>query len=235
MSTLATALKPLRRRFYELGGPWYRCRLFEALGSRRYSEPALFGIDKRLAEIMPWNDGVFVEAGAHDGYTQSNTYYLERWRGWTGVLVEPVPQLRARCIRHRPQATVIEGALVGPDFSGESVELELGDLMSTTVSTANAELAANGRARSIEVPARTLSSILDDAGLTKIDLIALDLEGAELDAIAGLDLDRHQARYILVEALERDRQQPAVDAALAPQYEFLEAVSDYDLLYRRRP
>jgi hypothetical protein len=31
--------------------------------------------------------GVFVEAGAYDGETFSNTLYLEKRLGWTGLLV----------------------------------------------------------------------------------------------------------------------------------------------------
>lgn len=237
MPLLARTLRPARRRFYELGGPWYRCRAFEALGSRRYSQPALFGIDRRLAELMPWEGGTFVEAGAHDGYTQSNTYFLERWRGWSGLLIEPVPEMRARCERRRPRSRVVGCALVGPAHAGDSVEIELGDLMSTIVAGEPGQRTASPRARAprtIAVPARTLSSVLDENGLTDIDVIVLDLEGAELEAIAGLELERHGPRYILVEALDRAAQQPALDAALASAFDFCEALSDYDLLYRRR-
>jgi FkbM family methyltransferase len=234
---LATALRPLRRRFYELGGPWYRCRLFETLGSHRYSQPALFGMDARLAELMPWRGGTFVEAGAHDGYTQSNTYYLERWRGWSGVLVEPIPELRRRCERRRPRSQVVGCALVGPDFASDAVAIRRGDLMSTIVpgATGTIERPASAQAepQAIDVPARTLSAVLDDAGVSEVDVLVLDLEGAELEAIAGLELDRHAPRHILVEALDRAAQQPGLDAALAPEYEFAALLSDYDLLYRR--
>ena len=34
-------------------------------------------------------NGLFVEAGAYDGETWSNTLYLERFRNWTGLLIEP--------------------------------------------------------------------------------------------------------------------------------------------------
>jgi FkbM family methyltransferase len=227
-----------RRRFYNLGGPWYRCRVFEALGSQRYSCPALFGMDRRLAELMPWRDGVFVEAGAHDGYTQSNTYYLERHRGWSGVLVEPVPELRALCERRRPRSRVVGCALVDPGFRGGSVEVRFGDLMSTVGpddGQADGGLAPppGRRGYTVTVPARTLSDVLAEAGVVASDLIVLDVEGRELDVLAGLDLERHAARYLLVEALDRPAQQPAIDAALAPLYAFVEALSDYDLLYRR--
>jgi FkbM family methyltransferase len=238
MPKLATALRAARRLFYELGGPWYRCRAFEAFGSDRYSHPALFDMDRRLAEIFDSRPGVFVEAGAHDGYTQSNTYYLERRCGWSGVLVEPVPQMRARCERRRPHSQVFGCALVGPERDGTSIAMQLGDLMSTISSPEQTGNRTDGPSPagevSMEVPARTLASVLDEAEAGEVDLLVLDLEGAELDAISGLDIHRHAPRYVLVEALDRAGQQPALDAALAGRYEFVQTLSDYDLLYRRR-
>jgi hypothetical protein len=47
-------------------------------------------MDERLAAMLG-DGGYFVEAGAHDGFTQSNTYLLERRHGWRGLLVEPMP------------------------------------------------------------------------------------------------------------------------------------------------
>jgi FkbM family methyltransferase len=233
-----SVLRGLRRRFYNLGGPWYRCRLFEAFGSQRYSTPALFGMDRRLAELMPWTGGTFVEAGAHDGYTQSNTYFLERHRRWSGVLVEAVPELEARARRRRPRSHVIGCALVGPSFETSTARMSFGDLMSTVGGDgrhAAGGLAVTGRrGYSVEVPAKTLESVLEEAGMQAIDLLVLDVEGHELDVLAGLDLARHAPRYMLIEALERASQQTAIDLALSQRYEFVEALSEYDLLYRRR-
>ncbi len=226
-----------RRLFYNLDGPWYRRGIAEAIGSKRYSRPALFEMDRKLELLMPWQGGTFLEAGAHDGYTQSNTYFLERHRGWSGVLIEPVPELRLKCERRRPRSQVFDCALVGPDYEHSDIAIHFGDLMSTVGETAHAAggLAVTGRdAYSVSVPARTLSSILDEAAIGSLDLMILDLEGHELDALRGLDFARHAPRYLVVEALDRASQQPAFDAALEPEYEFVEALSDYDLLYERR-
>lgn len=225
-----------RQAFYNLGGPWHRCRLFEALGSERFSHPALFGMDQRLAELMPWRGGTFVEAGAHDGYTQSNTYYLERHRGWSGLLVEPIPELRARCERRRRNSRVVGEALVGPNALGGSITMHFGDLMSSASADGRhaGGLAVTGRREySVEVPGRTLSEALDAAGLTDVDVIVLDVEGHELEVLAGLDLDRHTPRYLLVEMLDQAAQRAAIDAALASHCEPLEMLSAYDVLYRR--
>src|SRR3954469_21340764 len=117
-SLLGRALTAARRAFYNLDGPWLRCRLFEALGSRRYSWPALNDLDRSLQRLLPDRPGTFMEAGAHDGYTQSNTYYLERFRGWHGVLVEAVPELHAKAARRRRRSRVVQAALVGPEREG---------------------------------------------------------------------------------------------------------------------
>ena len=193
-------------------------------------------MDKKLAALMPWKGGTFVEAGAHDGYTQSNTYYLERYLGWSGLLVEPIPELRALCKRRRPNSHVVDCALVAPSFGADTVEMQFGDLMSAVgddPSHTHGGLAVTGRTGyTVEVPARTISSVLDETRLGSVDVMVLDVEGHELDVLAGLDFERHAPRYLIIEALDRAKQQPALDSALAEHYESLEALSEYDLLYR---
>ena len=45
--------------------------------------------------------GTFVDIGAYDGVTGSNSLFFERDRGWTGVLVEPVAVQRAKAEQAR--------------------------------------------------------------------------------------------------------------------------------------
>lgn len=240
---LLERLRPLpchaRRLFYLAGGPWLRRGVYERLGSLRYSRPALFDLDGVLERHLPERGGIFVEAGAHDGYTQSNTYYLERHRGWSGVLVEPIPALARRAARRRPRSRVVNCALVADEHAGPTVTMRYDDLMSTLAEGgANGSQAAAGRSHTgqrayeVEVPARTLDSLLREAG--PVDLLCLDLEGLELDVLRGLDLDRNAPRYLLVEMLDHDRQRPAFDDLLEARYEAVERASPYDVLYRRR-
>jgi len=220
-----------RRLFYLAGGPWLRRGAFERLGSLRYSRPALFELDAVLERHLPERGGVFFEAGAHDGYTQSNTYYLERHRGWSGVLVEAIPALARRAARRRPRSRVVNCALVAGDASAapKTITMRFDDLMSTVAGGANERSEArSGRALTgrsaytVEVPARTLDALLDEAGAPEIDLMCLDLE-------------RHAPRYLLVEMLDHDAQRPAFDALLGDRYDAVERASPYDVLYRRRP
>jgi FkbM family methyltransferase len=226
-----------RRAFYNADGPWIRRGLFEAVGSRRYSRPALHGMDRALEDLLPPHPGVFVEAGAHDGYTQSNTYYLERYLGWHGLLVEAVPELCEKARRRRPRSVVERAALVGPDQDGADLVVHFGDLSSTLGAADHARGGLDNAGLSAydaTVRGRTLSGLLDQSGLGRPDLIVLDVEGHELAALNGLDLDRHAPALLAVEMLEMDRQRPQFDALLASHFEFDTRLSEWDALYRRR-
>jgi FkbM family methyltransferase len=220
--------------------------MFERFGSDRYSHPALHNLDRKLADRLRKRGGFFVEAGAYDGFIQSNTYWLERFRGWRGVLVEPVPHLFARARRVRRQSRVVNCALVPDDHKEPTVTLRYGGLMSVVKGArggaddeerhvrAGDMFGLDDVAYDISVPARTLTSVLEEAQAPReIDLLSLDVEGFEADVLRGLDLDRFAPRLIVMEMDDPERR-PTVEAALAGRYELLERLSPVDLLYRRR-
>lgn len=218
----------------------------EALGIARYSRPALHGIDRKLERVLDRDGGRFIEAGANDGVAQSNTYYLEKLRGWTGILVEPMPELAAECRRNR-RVPVVEAALVATEISGATVEMRFAGLMSVmngalgdaAVTAAHVadglRVQALSRSYLAKVPARTLSGIIDEAGDGgEIDLLSLDVEGGEVAALQGLDFARHAPRFICIEA----RARAAIDALLDSRYRLREILTDLgayqDVLYERR-
>lgn len=86
----------------------------------------------------------------------------------------------------------------------------------------------------ISVPARTLSSVLEEARApSEIDLLSLDVEGFEASVLRGLDLDRFAPRFILMEMEASERSSP-VEAVIGDRYELVERLSPMDVLYRRR-
>jgi hypothetical protein len=88
-----------------------------------------------------------------------------------------------------------------------------------------------GRTYQIEVPARTLESILDEqADLPEIDLLSLDVEGYELEVLKGLNIERYRPRYILVEA----RFFEEVNEYLKTLYHLVDRFSEHDCLYRSK-
>jgi FkbM family methyltransferase len=197
-------------------------------------------MDTKLYAIIGRDGGFFLEAGAHDGYTQSNTYWLEHFRGWHGLLVEPMPELAAEARKSRPTSTVVQCALVRTATPGQTVRMRFGDLMSMVDGARESDWPRNGTILGwrdpyeLDVDARTLSSLLDEVGSPEIDLLSLDVEGLEASALQGLDLERHAPRYVLVEIHDRDRNQPLIDAVLAARYVEHGWLSPLDLLYVRR-
>lgn len=210
----------------------------------RNPRPALNDLDRKLEPYLGFRNGFFIECGANDGYSQSNTYYLEKKLGWRGVLVEGIPELHRRCVRNRPNSRVFHAALVAPDFSDSTVTMHFADLMSVVDgSLGSAELQdqhlqdgvavqkLDGR-YTVEVPARTLGSILDEVeDLPPIDFFSLDVEGYEVNVLRGLGLERHRPRLILVEARFRAEVE---ELLFAHAYEPVAQLTPDDFLYRAR-
>ncbi len=185
--------------------------------------------------------GFFIEAGANDGLTQSNTFVLERDHGWRGLLVEPIPELAKRCRANRPSAIVENVALVPAGFAGTSIEMTFCNLMSQVKGAMKSAAEEADHIRrgkecqnltpyNVSVPAKTLSAILDAHGIERVDLLSLDVEGFELAALAGIDFDRHAPRWMLIEARYREE----IDAFLASRYDVAATLSHHDVLYRRK-
>lgn len=229
-----------------------RRELFERAGSARYSRPGNDELDRKLATYLPDGPGFFVEAGAFDGFIASNTYYLERCRGWSGVLVEPIPVLYRQCVRQRPRSRVFNCALVSRDFGPTDITMLYGGCTSV-VKDAWDYVLTDGDARQsqrewsargcryegekpyeVTVPARTLTSVLDEAAAPKIDFMSLDVEGHEAEVLKGLDFERYAPRFILLEAFESfGATRSEIESAL-PGYRALARLTEADVLFARQ-
>jgi FkbM family methyltransferase len=195
-----------------------RFRVATALGSDRYTWAALHGLDRKLVALFEnRHGGRFLEIGANDGLQQSNTLALESLYGWRGILIEANPVLAGECARNRPLASVVcaaAGRLASFTRIGDT------DLMGAT-----------GANDGTTIPMVPLSSILDHLGGPPLDLMSVDVEGGELDLLAGLDLERHGPSYLLIETgAVQD-----VISAVSTHYELDAQWSHHDYLFARHP
>ncbi len=147
------------------------------------------GEDKWIAEN--WDSlnlpdkGFFVELGAGDGEEFSNTYWLEKEKGWHGLLIEADPRL---IIRERPNS-IIEGCFVGPPgivSFGLWPHLSSGAL----------RVIAKQHLKLRSIP---LSDLLKKHSIPEVDLISIDTEGTEMDVWKTLDLSKWKPKVAIIE------------------------------------
>jgi FkbM family methyltransferase len=207
----------------------------ERRGDFSRSHTTIFGLEEFLARYLGERAGVFIEAGAADGVGQSNTYWLERRLHWSGVLIEPVPEMAREASLSRPGSKVVQCALVSDEFEGETVTVQYAGAMTHVKSLARrTPRVPDGRRRSMVVPARTLTSVLHEAGVRTVDFLSLDVEGYEAPALKGLDLDEIRPRFMLIEVGEDEARRPQVEEIISGHYEFVAKPSPLDLFYRLR-
>lgn len=225
-ATLKSIIGEKRKKQLQYG----RLRAMQALGRPPFT--GLDGLDKRLIGHMgEKRNGFFIEAGGNDGFTQSNTFYLEKVLGWRGLLIEPIHELAAFARKVR-SCDVCECALGSPDMAGEEVVLSFSDLTSTV--GASGSVRWNGifgpNPTSARSTIRTLSSIIAEQGVSQIDLLSLDVEGFEMSVLAGLNLDDHAPQYVLVETHKVEE----VKSFFAAKYECLGNIGYHDYFFKKR-
>ncbi|HWP26648.1 MAG TPA: FkbM family methyltransferase [Xanthobacteraceae bacterium] len=141
-------------------------------------------------------NGYFVEVGANDPHELSQTWHLETL-GWTGVLIEPQPALAARLARARV-ASVFAAACTSPQNAGRTMPF----YVAGPHSALDRDRMTHGATpeQVIEVPTRTLDSILEEADApSPIDFLSVDVEGHELEVLRGFNFARWRPRLIVVE------------------------------------
>lgn len=165
---------------------------------RDYRYLSQAGQDAVVDQIMGGKrGGTFADIGGYDGWTGSNTAFFELHRGWTGVLVEPVPaklELAQACRR-----CPCLGVAVAPEAGdADFIEVQSGfTQMSGLAATYETRLLQDVRSNPdhaearLRVETRPLSRILTDAGLTDVDYISLDIEGAEIATLESFPFADH--------------------------------------------
>lgn len=220
---------------------WLKRRLSRIPSSQYRQSFAKDYLDQRLDPFIGKRRGFYVEAGAHNGRAQSNTLYFETYLDWTGILIEPIPILAERCREARPN-NIIENVALVADDSQSNIDVTYAGLMSTTTGAFREDHDytvdqhhlrvreyfdfEESEIQKYNVPAATLSAVLEKHSITEIDLLSLDVEGYEEEALRGLDLEKHKPRYILVE----ERSGVQIEEMLQPHYKKT-AILSFNVFY----
>ena len=149
-----------------------------------------WGQDTILAPILRQiKHGFFVESGARDGETHSNTVYYESLLGWQGLLIEPSAEYFKIATKHR-RAWAFHGAL-SPLKS--SALLRFSDSVDGL-----SHLEKHG---SSDVQAEPLDKLLEavDPSRRTVDFWSLDIEGSEGAVLEATDFSKIAVGLLLIE------------------------------------
>jgi FkbM family methyltransferase len=161
---------------------------------RFYGQNAL---DRALYEryFRDVRDGFFIEAGAFDGQFESTCKFFEQFMDWTGINIEPVPHLYEMCSNNRPNTRNLRIALSGTRETKkftQAVHPGMGNFFGNG-SLTHSDLHMNSLKRDgckfeeFDVECITYNDLVVQESIQKIDLFVLDVEGHELQVLAGME------------------------------------------------
>ena len=154
-------------------------------------------------------DMTVVDAGAHHGL-----YMLlaSKRVGWDGrvIAIEPSPRECQRLEKHlrlnRCSNTALVTCALGED-PGEA-ELYLVDGVQDWCNSLRPP-SVDEPVRTVRVPVRRLDDVLAESGVTKVDFMKLDVEGAELSVLYGaMKLLRRESRPAILAEVQDSRTEP---------------------------
>jgi FkbM family methyltransferase len=154
-------------------------------------------------------DGVFLDVGCASPIQDSNTYYLEKHLGWSGLAVDALPEFIQPWARKRPRSRFFNFYV--SDHAG-TVEPFYRAALRGTSSAVKPEKGPGGKemaSQEIQVPTTTLDKLLDTNGVKHVDFLSMDIEGHEPPALAGFDIDRFQPALACIEAKPENREKIA--------------------------
>lgn len=168
-----------------------------------------FGEDRYLHQLFKAKDkGFYVDIGCFDPEKFSNTKALHQ-RGWTGINIDMSPTKIGMFEDQRPNDINV---IVPISDKNDELEVYLFsqrtvlDTLSSALDTLSKEQADNWSAEfNLPYETKTMQAIrLDDLleqvnAPKKIDLINIDVEGAEMNVLRSVSLDQYEVQVIAIE------------------------------------
>lgn len=216
------------------------------LGTNEVKYFSLNQLDKKMEKYLNYENGFFIELGANDGVTQSNTLYFEKYKNWKGVLIEPSPNNFLLCKKNRsPSNHIYCNACVGFDYTEKYVDIVYSNLMTLSnnlksdihnkdfhLETSKMFLSENEVIFEFGALAEPLNNLLDKSNApTTIDFISLDVEGAELEVLKGVDFNKYKFKFMLIEVRDIKRLE---DFLAINGYYLVDKLSDHDYLFKNK-
>jgi len=146
-----------------------------------------------------YGEGVFIDIGANKPETNSNSCFLEK-QGWQGIAIDPLKKFQSDWGEKR-NATFMCGAVSNSNSKEIFVEILPKDGWEHTLSGFKRYVREEDlhiyEHREYSVDSKPLNEYLPNQ--TAIDLLLVDVEGAEQEVLNGIDFSVFTPSFILIE------------------------------------
>lgn len=175
-------------------------------------------------------NGFFVEVGCIDGRRFSNTLFFEEM-GWKGICVEAHSDYIQWLSENRPSSHIVHAAVGENDAEQVEFFANSRGSLSTLDKTKENEFAANYGAyfsgfEVQKIPMMTLNTIFSKLGVDHIDFLSIDIEGSEVQALKGMDLQRFRPTVMVLESDSKSQKAQMEDILLPAGYHFITSLSE---------
>jgi FkbM family methyltransferase len=155
-----------------------------------------------LSQLNYKRNGFFVDVGASHYKKLSNTYYLEKEYGWTGICIEGNPEFFQTLVDNRACACVNRYVSdnTNPTFvnkathtPGDDLDKGFGDFLEISNIT-------TPTTHKVEVVPTLLMDILQENNIPPVvDYLSIDIEGADFPVLQTIDFDKYTFRTVTIE------------------------------------
>jgi FkbM family methyltransferase len=151
--------------------------------------------------MLKKKNGIFIEFGACDGIDISNTYYLEKYMGWTGILLEPAESWHNDIKINRPNC-IIDFRCVSSQ-SGNEVDFYENSELKLSSSNSKSFSKNSYKVKTIslnDVFVEYKEKLLKNSNEpNSIDFISIDTEGNEYEILKNFDFNKYLPKIVIVE------------------------------------
>ena len=150
------------------------------------------------------NNGFYLDVGCYHPIHRNNTYLLHK-NGWSGINID-IHQFSIDLFNFlRPNDINLNYAV--SDLNG-MVEMFYQKKLSqlSTIDEQHAQISFQGNIKKSKIKSLSLDAILEKTNLieTKIDLLDIDVEGADLRVLKGFTIEKFKPELICVEIHKKD-------------------------------
>jgi FkbM family methyltransferase len=167
------------------------------------------GQDKFIDEYLnEKQNGFYIEIGAHDGVSCSNTLFFEEFRNWKGICIEPGTEEFEKLSKNRKSIN-IKACISDYDGESEYTYIEGYSMMLSGLSESynfshknrisNEVNHHGGKINQIKMPVYRLQSILDEHNIIDVDYCSIDTEGSEFNIVKSIDFEKTNIKIFSIE------------------------------------